>query len=450
MQKIEFLGAAGDEVTGSSYLLTADDGNQVLVDFGMFQGSQELEDKNYSPLLFHPPALQGVFVTHAHLDHSGRLPLLVFGGFLGKIYMTAPTKALIEIILQDSARIAEKDLTRHPLYTADEVWKTLNMIQVVEYNKEVSVGSFKATFKDAGHILGSSSIELVDTSSNKKQKIVLSGDLGNTPQDIVMPTEYIQSSDFVVMESTYGDSSHPQEDAKQIIQEEINTIEKTHGVLLIPAFAIQRTQEVLHIIHHLKKAGKILPGTPIYLDSPMGIDVTAVYLDFLRFCNNEIQAYKDVPFSFEGLVVINDSQDSKNIVDQPAPKVIIAGSGMMSGGRILHHAINYLDRETTRVLFVGYQSEETLGRKILEGAKNVKIDERNIPVRAHIREIKILSSHADQPKLLKWLSSMQGVKKVFLTHGEKQQREVLAEKIKNELKIPSIVLPKNEQVYTFT
>lgn len=450
MHSLDFFGAANGEVTGSNYLLTGSDGNQILIDFGMFQGPEEMVERNYDLLQFHPPSLKGVFLTHAHLDHSGRLPLLIYSGYQGKIYMTPPTKALLTIILSDSGRIAEKDMKRKPLYTSDEVWKVLNLIETVEYDEEISVGNFRIRFIDAGHILGSASIEIIDTSGNQHKKIVFSGDLGNTPQDIVKPTEYINSADYVVMESTYGDSAHPEENAKQIILEELNAIEKSQGVLLIPAFAIERTQEVLHIIHHLKLEGKVTADMPVYLDSPMGTDATYVYLNFREYLNDEIRNHSDFPFNFEGLTIIDDFKESQDIKNQPNPKVIIAGSGMMSGGRIMQHAIHYLPHTSTRLLFVGYQAEETIGREILNGAKNVVINKTQIPVRAHIREIKILSSHADQPRLLKWLKSINGVEKVFITHGEKAEREALAEKIKTELNIPEIYLPEYNQKYVLS
>jgi metallo-beta-lactamase family protein len=445
MQKIEFLGAGGNEVTGSCYHVIADDSSEILVDFGMFQGSEQLVKKNYDLLSFHAPALQAVFLTHAHLDHCGRLPLLVFGGFLGKIYMTEPTRSLIEIILSDSARIAEKDMKKEPLYTSDEVRKVLSMIETVKYNTEITVGSFKAIFRDAGHILGSSSIEITDISGDTQQKIVFSGDLGNTPQHIVKPTHYIESADFVVMESTYGDSSHPQEDPMSILQEEINTVEETGGVLLIPVFAIERTQEILHMIHHLKKDGLVGKETPVFLDSPMGIDATSVYMDFMDYYNDEIKQHENIPFNFEGLVITDNPFDSRNIIREKGAKVIVAGSGMMSGGRIMRHAEAYLPDDTTRVLFVGYQAEETMGREILQGAQSVRIQDKKTKVRATISEIKTLRSHADQPRLIKWLGHINGVKKVFITHGEKNQREALAEKIKEELHIPGVFLPENEE-----
>jgi metallo-beta-lactamase family protein len=250
------------------------------------------------------------------------------------------------------------------------------------------------------------------------------------------------------MESTYGDSSHPIENPREIIQEEINTIEKTGGVLLIPAFALERTQEVLHIIHHLKKDGKVLPETPVFLDSPMGIDATSMYMEFKDFYNDEIKSHSEIPFNFEGLDITYDSRESREIIRNAGPKVIVAGSGMMSGGRIMNHAVNYISLSTTRILFVGYQAEETIGRKILEGAQNVLIQDTQLKVRANIREIKTMSSHADQPKLLTWLSHIKGVKHVFLTHGESKQREVLAEKIKTDLSIQNVHLPKHLEVYS--
>lgn len=447
MKSIDFFGGVNGEVTGSCYLLTSTELEQVLIDFGMFQGEEKTQERNYLPLPFSPSGLKAVFLTHAHLDHCGRLPLLVFGGFRGKIYMTEATRALVEIILNDAAHVAQKDNPKHPIYTTEEVWKTLNMIETVKYDEDVTVGNFKATFKDAGHILGSSSIVITDTTVDKNNTIVFSGDLGNTPQSIVKPTEYIDSSDFVVMESTYGDSSHPQENPDEIIQTEINAVEESSGTLLIPAFSIERTQELLHTIHHLKKDKKVKADTPVFLDSPMGINATQAYMDFKEYYNDEIKSHTDIPFNFDGLVITDDVRDSKDIIKSPGPKVIIAGSGMMSGGRIMQHAANYLPIPTTRVLFVGYQADETVGRQIIEGAQNVVINKISVHIRAHISEIKTLSSHADQPRLIKWLKHIKGVKKVFLTHGELPQQEALQERIGKELGITDIIIPQYDESF---
>lgn len=443
MKNISFLGASG-EVTGSSFLLTAQDNSQLLVDLGMFQGTKEVADLNYEPLKFNPSQVKGVVVTHAHLDHCGRLPLLVYKGFEGKVYMTAPTLALVEVILTDSAKIAEEKLDAVPLYGIEEVEKLLQMVEIVEYDKEVSFGPFTVTFKNAGHILGSASVEVIDRGDNKKA--IFSGDLGNTPEDIIKPTEYSDSADIVVMESTYGGRLHPKENPSDIIQEEINAVERDSGVLLIPAFSLERTQEILHRIYHLKKEKKIQADTPVFMDSPMGIRATDIFKHYREFYNEELQTHHDDPFNFEGLAVTADVRDSKDIIKAMEPKVIVAGSGMLTGGRILHHAVNYLPIKTTRLLFVGFQAEETLGRKILHGARNVWIGDKNVKIRGSIRET-TMSSHADQAKLLTWLKHIKGVKKLFIVHGDTEDRDLFAQKVKEELHIADIILPMNGQTH---
>lgn len=440
MKKIKFLGAAG-EVTGSSFLVTAQDNSQLLIDFGMFQGPKALTDLNYKPLQFNPADVTGVVLTHAHLDHCGRLPLLVFGGFKGKIYMTAPTFALVEVILTDAAKIAQEKVEYVPLYGTDEVEKVLNMIEVITYEETLSLGGFAVTFKDAGHILGSASIEVVDKTDGKK--MVFSGDLGNTPEDIIKPTVYINEADIAVIETTYGDKDHQKENPTDIIQEEINAVESNSGVLLIPAFSLERTQEILHKINHLKKDGKIRMDTPVFMDSPMGIRATEIFKQFREFYNEEMQQHTDDPFSFEGLATTIDVRDSKDIIKAMEPKVIIAGSGMLSGGRMLHHALNYLPRKTTRILFVGYQAEETLGRQIINGARNIAIYGKRLKIRANVRSIESMSSHAGQTKLITWLKHIKDVKKIILIHGDVKQRIAFAEKIKHELHITDIALPVN-------
>ncbi len=244
------------------------------------------------------------------------------------------------------------------------------------------------------------------------------------------------------MESTYGDKVHPKEDPSQIIREEINKVEQTSGVLLIPAFSLERTQEILHRINHLKKDGKIRPDTPIFLDSPMGIRATEIFKQFREFYNHELQSHKDDPFSFEGLAVTTDARDSREIIKAMEPKVIIAGSGMLTGGRILHHVMNYAPLPTTRILFVGYQAEETLGRNILLGARKIRLYDKVITIRAQIRKIDTMSSHADQPRLLTWLGHIKGVKKIFLIHGDVEQRKGLSEKVK-QVGHQDVILPVN-------
>lgn len=452
MNSIQFFGAAG-MVTGSCSLLTANNGEQILIDLGMFQGDEGISSLNYEPLPFDPAGLSGVFLTHAHLDHSGRLPILLKKGFAGKIYMTAATKMLTALILADSAKIEMEDalkkhngselnnLNKQVLYTEEDVENLLSKVEEVEYDRSFSLGGFSITFRDAGHILGSASIEVSDASG---KTIVFSGDLGNTPEDMIRPTENIRQADFVVMESTYGARIHRQEDPSHVLQEEINAVEKSKGVLLIPSFSIERAQEILHRINHLKNNKKIDAATKVFLDSPMSIRATEVFRRFPELYNQELskESKIDDPFNFPGLVICQSAEESKAVFLNPAPKVIISGSGMMNGGRILHHAVNYLSNPSTRLLLVGYQAEGTLGNILLGGAKKVLIYNQEILVSAHIREVEAMSCHADQPKLLNWLKGIKGVQKVFLNHGEDESRKVLSEKIINELRIKEVTIPK--------
>ena len=438
-------------VTGSSYLLTGEGGEQILVDLGMFQEKDELSKLNYEPLSFDVTKIAGVLVTHAHLDHTGRLPLLAKAGYKGKIYMTKATHMLTALVLADAAKVAAEDLDKEPLYALEDVDKVLLLIEEVAYDEAFSIGSMSVVFRDAGHILGSGSIEVTDAT---KRKIVFSGDLGNTPEDMIQPTEQVKKAEYVVVESTYGDRLHREEDPSVVLQEEINEIEKSGGVLLIPSFSIERAQELLHRINHLKNTKKIDEGTKVFLDSPMAIRATEIFRRSQELYNRELskELKTDDPFGFPGLVLTGSAEESRAILMSAAPKVIISGSGMMHGGRILHHAINYLADPKTRLLLVGYQAPGTLGRRLLDGAASNAVDglkiaiyNQEIIVRAHIREIEAMSCHADQKKLLKWLGRIKDVKKVFLTHGEDGARIALQEKIKEELGIKNLLIPSLNQ-----
>lgn len=444
--EIKFLGAAGT-VTGSSYCLTSNSGQSILIDLGMFQGSKELEELNYPALEIDCQKLSGMVLTHAHLDHCGRIPTLPRQGYNQPIYMTEPTLDLTEISLLDSAKINKEDRKeKQPLYEKSDVETIFQQFRTVQFGKPFSIGDFLITYREAGHILGSASIEVVDEET--KHKVVFSGDLGNTPEDLIRPTEMISNGEIIIMESTYGDTTHPGENPSNKIQSEINVIEQTGGTLLIPAFSIERSQELLHRIAHLKKSGKIKMETPVFFDSPMGEKATRVFQKYQQFYNDELK--KDLltgdPFSFPGLTVVENREDGKKISQTVGPKVIIAGSGMMTGGRILGHALTYLPINSTRLLIVGYQAEETVGRALLDGQKNVVIEGRAVNVRALISETQAMSSHADQPRLMKWLSEIKGVKKVFLTHGEDGPRKILAEKIKTDLGINEVYLPKHNEL----
>lgn len=444
MKKISFHGASGT-VTGSAYVLTRYDKDPLMIDLGMFQGPKEVSDLNYEPLQFDPSQLIAVLLTHAHLDHCGRLPLLVQKGFNKKIYMTRPTAELLELVLMDATHIAEHDETKTPLFSEHDIERILSLVELVEYNKEFEVGPYSVLFKDSGHIMGSASIQLRDNfNQDGVGTIIFSGDIGNFPQDLVQPTEFFSYADVVLMESTYGGRIHSYESANKVLQEEINIIEKEDAALLIPSFSIERTQEILHRIDHLKSSGKIKEETPIFLDSPMAIKATEIYKKYRMYFNKELTDHiaNNDPFDFPGLRVIEKSDQSMKIHNTPGAKVIIAGSGMMTGGRIVQHAFHYLKRSTSRLLIVGYQGEGTLGRALADGATEVQINKQTVPVHANVRVVTSMSAHADEPKLLEWLGHIEGVKQVFLVHGDDEPRAMLKEKIIqsgiNTIKMPQM------------
>lgn len=448
--KIKFMGAAGT-VTGSSYVLTSGSGQSVLIDFGMFQGP-DVDHLNYEPYAYDCGQLSGVILTHAHLDHCGRLPLLLKDGFASSIWMTPETADLTELSLLDSAKVARED-HRPVLYDRERVLQTIKRFERAYYRTPFVVGDLTVTFRDAGHILGSAIVEIVDAHPDSGiRKIVFSGDVGNSPDNLLLETERIEDSDAVVMESTYGDRLHPEEDSMEILADEVRAVESSGGTLLIPAFSLQRTQRLMHMMMHLKMEGKVKKETPVYMDSPMGNTATRIYSRYPEDFNEHTQGEFNgtTPFDFPGLVVVGKRKESLAVDTQPGAKVIIAGSGMMTGGRILAHAANYLPLPSTRVLIVGYQGFGTLGRTLTEkNVTSVKIDGVPVRVRAVIRETQSMSSHADQRQLLDWLKPIKSVKKVFLTHGEDGPREALSEKIIADSGISDVVLPHLHQEIAF-
>lgn len=443
--KLKFLGASGT-VTGSCYFLSSDN-TGVMVDCGMFQGIKEVDELNSKKPAIDFGKLDAIVLTHAHLDHCGRLPLLLKYGFKGVVYMNEPTKALAEIVLLDSAKIAREDSTE-TLYEEDEVFAFLKKVVLVDYHKPFNIGDFEVVMYDAGHILGSTSLLFKETKTGKK--VLFSGDLGNTPEPLLMPTEIVDEADAVVMESTYGDEKHPVGEEKDVIAEIVAEAEHVGGVVLIPSFSIQRAQELLYLFDGLKKDGKVGQETVVFLDSPMALKTTEIYKDYPGLYSQQLrnQAKTDDPFDFPGLVLCDSVEKSKQIKNYPGAKVIIAGSGMMTGGRILHHAINYLADPKNTLVFVGFQAEGTLGREIRSGKSEVSIWGNTVEIRAEIREIKTMSSHADQDQLWSWFSKIKGVKKVFLTHGEDMARLVFKEIIKNRSELTlDVEMPNLDQEY---
>lgn len=425
--QLTFCGAAG-QVTGSSYLLRSGR-HQVLVDCGLFQGSTIASSENFKPFPYEPSEIEAVFVTHAHLDHVGRLPKLFREGFRGKIYSTPATRDCAELILLDSEKLLCQEAERHghdEFCSPGTVEQVMRLWHAVEYHEEVQHGEFFARFMDAGHILGSASIAL----RAEGKTVVFSGDIGNWPEPIVRPTELPRGADYVVMESTYGTETHdPESMRRQVLEEVIRDTVTRGGVLMIPAFALERTQDLLYYMNELFADGRI-PRVPVFLDSPLAIKLTAVYHKYRRLFNAEAAAAieeGDDIFNFPGLHLTLTSELSKAINSVPSPKVVIAGSGMSHGGRIMHHELRYLPDPKSTILFVGYQAVGSLGRAIMEGAKHISIFGEPVEVKAEIRAISSYSAHADRPKLLEWIGATKGtVRQVFLTHGEQDRAESLA------------------------
>ncbi|EKE05679.1 MAG: Beta-lactamase-like protein [uncultured bacterium] len=441
--KIKFLGAAGT-VTGSSYILTSGGGTSILIDLGMFQGPAEINKLNYLPYDYDVSLLSGAILTHAHLDHCGRSPILMTKGFKGNIYMTPPTRDLTELSLLDSAKIAKEDKSQI-LYTTSDVLALVKQFVTVEYHKEIHIGDFIVVLRDAGHILGSASLEIIDKNSNSEiHKIIFSADIGNYPAYLEDATEFIKSGDAVVIETTYGDRLHLVESPVEALQSEINAVEINGGTLLIPSFSLDRAQELMHMIMHLKKEGKVQNETPVILDSPMAEKATKIYVDYPKYFNPHIEAeYKlGEMFDFPGLEVTKDWRQSQAIHARPEAKVIIAGAGMMTGGRIVGHAIHYLPMASTRLMIVGYQGEGSLGRELLNGKTEVIIKGQKVLVNASVHDTQGLSSHADQGQLMEWLKAIKGVKMIILTHGDDHSRIGFKEKVESELGITDINLPE--------
>lgn len=446
--KLSFHGAAR-EVTGSCFLLTAKDAGgrdrRLLIDCGMFQGERMCGDKNMVPFGFEPSEVDAVFVTHPHADHTGRLPKLIKEGFVGPITMTHPCKALTKVVLDDAFHI----MTENAEKCGDEVLYQREDLDVLEerttgvgYHEQIDVApGISVMFHDAGHVLGSAFISV----EAEGKRVVFSGDVGNDHVPILPDTEALSKADVVICESTYGHRVHepPTERAAKLrkaVEETINA----GGVLLIPSFSIERTQELLYELDLMLHTFETT--VPVFLDSPMAIRATEIYRHFkeyLRF-DAPILAEPDRDFfSFPNLRETLRADDSKAINNVKAPKVIIAGSGMMSGGRIMHHLIRYLPDPKSRVLIIGYQAVGTLGRKIYEGAKSVRIFGKDVEVKAGVAAIGAFSAHADMNKLTRWLQPDDGAvpKKIFLVHGDPEAKEVFATHLRHELKT-EVVIPE--------
>lgn len=443
---IGFYGGAST-VTGSNFLLEHK-GFSFIVDCGLFQGAEFADDDNYAPFPYDPASLDAVVITHGHLDHIGRLPRLVREGYSGPIYGTPPTRDLAELLFEDGLSIMEENEVsdREPLYTREDVQRTLALWKPVDYRQDVSLSdAITFSLKDAGHIIGSA---MVDVEINGEH-VVFTGDVGNSPSPILAETEALENASYVVMESVYGDKKHETPELRrEKLEEVIEHTVRENGVLLIPAFSIDRTQTLLAELNYLIERGKV-PQIPVFLDSPLGIRVTEVYKKHAEYFNKRAQALiakGDELFEFPNLKFTETVDESKNIFGVRSPKIIIAGSGMSNGGRILHHEKRYLSDPSTTILFVGFQTAGSLGRKILDGAKSVEIFGETIPVRVKARTIFSYSAHKDAEGLLMLVqTASKSLRKVFVTMGEQKSSMFLAQRIRDFLGI-SAVVPKPEQV----
>jgi metallo-beta-lactamase family protein len=448
--RITFLGAAG-EVTGSCFLL--ENNKKYLVDCGIFQGKSENE--NEAPFPFDPKDISGVILTHAHLDHSGRIPKLVKEGFKGKIYATYPTIELCEILWLDTVKLMKEEVERinrknlrsgkpliEPLYTEKEVEMAMKLFEPVPYDEMLDLSDIKVRFRDSAHILGASSLELWGDNT----KIVFSGDVG--PQNNVMEgtPSIIEGADYVVIESTYGDRLHKSlEDTRKEFESVILEAVNSGGKILIPSFVVDRAQRVIYEIMLLSYKYPFLTKIPIFFDSPMGKKVTEVYERHSNLLSGEIQKYfleGISPFQLKNLRFLSTPDESKSINDLDMG-IIIAGSGMCTGGRILHHLKHNLWKENTHLIFVGYQAEGTLGRRIVDGEKKVHVMGEEITVRAKIHTINGFSAHADQKDLLTWTDNFQSDPTFIIVHGEPKASQTLGQLL--QLKGRKTIIPTYAQ-----
>jgi metallo-beta-lactamase family protein len=464
--RVEFLGGVRT-VTGSATLL--EKGSfKWLVDCGMFQGGKELEGRNWNIQPYHAKELSLILLTHAHIDHSGLIPKLVKEGFQGRVICTKATLDLCEVMLQDSGHIHEMEAEWEnrkskrsggkeaaPLYTSEEAKNSLRYFQPVGYDETLSLSDgVKVRFQDAGHILGSAMIELWIEEEGQKKKLVFSGDLGGLDQPIVRDPCWIEEGDVLWLESTYGNRLHKsrEETVKELLKIIRDAI-RDQAKVVIPAFAIERTQDIIYTIGQLVRKGSI-PTIPVYIDSPLAISATEI---FKRNSDCFDQETKDIllrgenPFEIPGIIYTQTTEESKAINEDSRPGIIISASGMCDTGRIKHHLKHHLWRETSHIVFVGYQGEGTIGRRIVDGARSVRLFGEEIVIKAHIHTLGGFSAHADQKGLLEWLSHLHNPElEVFVNHGEEKISLELAQLIRERLHLKTAIPQWREKKSLFT
>ena len=448
--RLTFYGAA-ETVTGSKFLL--ENKNNFMIDCGLFQGPKELRLRNWVPPPFDPKKIHSVFITHAHIDHSGYTPLLVKHGFSGKILTTEATADLCSILLPDSGYLQEEDaryankhhFSKHtpalPLYTEQEARATLRFFETHPMERSIKVSEeVEALFHPAGHILGACFVELLVRPG--KKRVLFTGDLGRPHSQFMIKPFRMEETDYLVVESTYGDREHSDEDARDRLEEIVNSTAAKGGTILIPSFAVERAQEVIYLLRQLKEQKKI-PDLPIYVNSPLAINATEIFRrhpDGHKISLRLLTDHATNPLECGNLHFIHDAKGSKRLNEMTTPMIVIAGSGMAEGGRVLHHLKQRLPKAQNAVVFVGFQAEGTRGRALIDGTKAVKIHGLSIPVNARIEHIDTLSAHADSKEILNWLSSFKKAPRLtFIVHGEKSASESLQKKIHDRLGWKTVV-----------
>lgn len=448
---LNFYGAAG-EVTGANFLLEID-GKNILVDCGLHQGPEFEENKNWTAFQYDPKTIDYLFVTHEHSDHIGKIPKLVRDGFQGVIYSTEPTRDISKLMFQDAIGLLQDDAKQRNtenLYDQKDIDKAMTLWKVVPYHDKIEVTpDLSVVLYDAGHVLGSAMYEF----NFKGKRILFTGDLGNTPTLLLRDTDVFEEPQFLLMESVYGDRNHDDKENRKLRLEEIiqDTIKKG-GTVMIPSFSLERTQEMLFELNDLIEHGRI-QRVPVYLDSPLAIEITQVYRKFTDFFNKEtreIIAKGDDVFNFPGLTLTKTRDESKMINTAPDPKIIIAGSGMMNGGRIVHHAEHHLADPKATLLLVGYQAVGTLGSQIQNGAKSVTIYDREIPVRCRVETISGYSGHKGSDQLVEFVNDIKkNIEQVFCVMGEKKSQLFLAQRLQDEVGVHATAPEEGQKTELF-
>jgi metallo-beta-lactamase family protein len=449
--KISFWGGV-NSVTGANFILESEN-TKIMVDCGLTQGNfRKKEDPNYDDFKYNPAEIDFLIVTHAHIDHIGRIPKLVKDGFRGEIYSTNPTREIVPLMFEDAINVINdnaKKNGRDPLYLERDTNITLALWKSIDYHTEIKLNDeFSLYFKDAGHILGSGIVYLKHLPTGKK--IVFTGDLGNSPTPLIRNVEKVEDADYLIMESVYGDRNHEGKSLrKEKLADILNRIIERNGTLIIPVFSLEKTQVLLHEMNDLIEGGKV-KSAPVYFDSPLGIKLTEVYARQFKNFNLKVQERiqaGDEIFDFPNLIKTMSKKESEAIHKDMGPKIIIASSGMSVGGRILGHEKFYLKDPKNAILFIGFQASGSVGREILEKNKTVKIDDEIVPVKAEVLIVNGYSSHMDSDSLLEFVShTAETVKKVFVVMGEEKSALFLVQKIRDNLGVKAIH-PKSEQVF---